>query len=99
MSVPTFHVTKDHLSMDFEGDKDVYNRTGMTYWVEARGNPDPPDKLPIDFRLYDDDGELYYEGRCNEDGIELAFDWGAIDAGCTRIDTREGTAPFEQTIS
>ena len=60
----------------------------MTYWVEAQGDPDPPDKLPYDFKLYDDDGELYFEGRCNEGGIELAFDWEAIDAGCTRIHTR-----------
>jgi len=46
------------------------------------------DALPTDFRLYDDDGKLYYEGRTadiNEDE-ERAFaplDWARYKAGCT----------------
>jgi len=43
------------------------------------------------FRLFDDDGELYYEGLFLGDReSELAFrpldDFGAPNAGCTRID-------------
>lgn len=43
------------------------------------------------FRLFDDDGELYYEGLFVGDiTSELAFgpldDFGEPDAGCTRID-------------
>lgn len=40
------------------------------------------------FRLYDDDGELYYEGRFlmtdDHTGFE-PLDWGANNAGCTEI--------------
>lgn len=45
------------------------------------------------FRMYDDDGELYYEGRIitNDDGgSEIDFcpldDFGMPNSGCTRID-------------
>ncbi len=40
------------------------------------------------FRLYDDDGELYYEGRCTSQMTEAAFaplDWAMANAGCTDL--------------
>lgn len=48
-----------------------------------------------EFKMYDDDGELYYEGiiMC-EPGSESMFapldDFGAGNAGCTRIDYKDG---------
>lgn len=45
------------------------------------------------FRMFDDDGELYYEGllvgdRTSEDGFAPLEDFGTPNAGCTRIDYR-----------
>lgn len=39
------------------------------------------------FRLFDDDGELYYEGRIigEFDGFEPLDDYGMPNAGCTSI--------------
>lgn len=51
--------------------------------------------LPYEFQLYDDDGELYYEGKCGDitDAPEhLAFaplDYGMADAGCTTLKYRK----------
>lgn len=45
--------------------------------------------LPFPFRLLDDDGELYYEGRSDDNDSERAFapldDFGMPDSGCTDI--------------
>lgn len=40
------------------------------------------------FRLYDDDGELYYSGRIVGfyDGFEPLYDYGQPNAGAVRID-------------
>lgn len=49
---------------------------------------------PFEFRLKDDDGEVYYEGRCGDlDNAdeEMAFaplDWAMNDAGCTTMEYR-----------
>ena len=40
------------------------------------------------FKIYDDDGELYYEGRATNQSYENAFeplDWAMANAGCTEI--------------
>lgn len=51
--------------------------------------------LNFEFRLYDDDGELYFTGLCldldQQDG-DSAFqplDWATADSGCTRMDYRK----------
>lgn len=53
------------------------------------------DAMNFEFRLYDDDGELYYEGLCKDldqqDG-DSAFgplDWAMNDAGCTTMKYRK----------
>lgn len=49
----------------------------------------------IEFRLFDDDGELYYVGVCddldNQDqsGAFEPLDWAMGDSGCTRMDYRK----------
>jgi hypothetical protein len=67
--------------------------------VQLRSNP----HVGRPFRLYDDDGELYYEGRIivgpvDEAGTELDFmplDWAMSNAGCTRIDYRNAAGQWE----
>lgn len=47
--------------------------------------------LPYEFRLKDDDGEIYYEGRSDDNSSQDAFaplDWAEADAGCTSIEYR-----------
>jgi hypothetical protein len=58
--------------------------------------------LPYEFRLYDDDNVLYYEGRCGDItnvGEEEAFapqDWAMNDAGCTSTQYRKvGASKWE----
>jgi hypothetical protein len=50
------------------------------------------DLTMIAFRLYDDDGELYYQGRLHDDdeciNQAAALRFGEADAGCTRIEVR-----------
>jgi hypothetical protein len=47
-----------------------------------------------DFRLLDDDGEVYYEGVCldlermPQDGAFEPLDWARYRDGCTRMDYR-----------
>ncbi|MDH2436847.1 hypothetical protein QCD60_30495 [Pokkaliibacter sp. MBI-7] len=51
------------------------------------------DELPHVFRLLDDDGIAYYEGRSDDNSSEDAFeplDWAAAHAGCTEIQYRNG---------
>jgi len=45
-------------------------------------------ELPHRFRLRDDDGEVYYLGRSDDQDSEAAFaplDWATGYAGCTEI--------------
>ena len=44
-------------------------------------------RCTIPFRMYDDDGELYYEGVMSEEceGFEPLDDYGMPNAGCTEI--------------
>lgn len=70
-----YKITKDHIG---DGGKPEWNREGRLVGDEAL--------CTIPFKLYDDDGNLYYEGLANELGLEDAFEFGMWDAGCTRID-------------
>ena len=48
-------------------------------------------ELPHRFRLLDDDGEVYYLGRSDDQDSEVAFaplDWATGYAGCTEIQYR-----------
>jgi hypothetical protein len=63
--------------------------------VVGRGNyVGDPMALPVRFKLYDDDEELYYEGRCDEDDFD-PLDWAMAHAGCTIMKTSRGGLPFE----
>jgi hypothetical protein len=51
-------------------------------------------KLPYRFRLLDDDGEVYYEGRMSELDFDPLDDYGMPNAGCTELQYREGNGPW-----
>jgi hypothetical protein len=76
-------ITKDHLKKDTA---DWKSRVGYT----SQGWDSETDSLATTkFRLYDDDGILYYEGRLIDDewgdSQDWALEWGKYDAGCTTI--------------
>ena len=69
-------ITRDHIG------------NGADVGAEGPGNSD--DDLtadPAHFMMYDDDGELYYEGTLFGDfsGFEPLDDFGTGWAGCTKI--------------
>ena len=49
-----------------------------------------------EFRMYDDDGELYYAGKIwgDFDGFEPLDDFGMPSAGCTEIRLRDSSGKF-----
>jgi len=87
-------ITKDHLFDQFP--KSEIHRAGMAGPANA-----PLEFLRMlqegkgrTFRMYDDDGELYYTGRIitrddggynSEDSMAPLDDFGEPDAGCTEI--------------
>ncbi len=79
--------------------------TRIPYVAAAIGLTSQP--LPggpfVVFRLYDDDGELYYQGMLNDDdeceNQMAALAWGEADSGCTTIKVwRWKTGKWEQEI-
>ena len=53
------------------------------------------DDLPYEFRLRDDDGELYFSGKCgdlakaDQDHAFAPLDWAMNDSGCTWMEYRK----------
>lgn len=82
----TFVITKDHIA---ENDEPSAVTELPDCFVRREGM--------LDFRLYDDDGILYFEGFCPEQYLEDAWQWGAWYAGATRLDARLDDK-FETTI-
>lgn len=76
-------ITKDNLTRKGE----VGHAGGMGQWGKE-GDPEGQNKqpstgtLPIRFKLYDDDGNLYYHGRC--DAASMSYEgfayerWGGL---------------------
>lgn len=74
-------ITKDHIE---DGEHEGYTFTPH----EAFNNPLIQELLNNKFRLYDDDGELYFEGIATNQSCESAFeplDWAMANFGCTEI--------------
>ncbi len=66
-------ITKDHIC---NGDDDNIKSSNFKEDV----------KLPFEFKMYDDDGELYYEGKTNYNYTFAPLDdFGMPNAGCTDI--------------
>ena len=91
MSGPAWTITQDHLTTPDDDWPSAYGTWGPSDTVATS-----LDEVPIPFRLYDDDGELYYEGLMNEaamdafgDGRDPLYGFGMPNAGCTRLDYEE----------
>lgn len=98
-------ITADRINKSL-GEKTHVNRMrcGSVFSAAMRAAP-PEGKLRLreefkttmtdEFRLFDDDGVLYYEGLCKDlakQGEVSAFgplDWAYLDSGCTRMDHRK----------
>lgn len=55
-------------------------------------------RFPHKFRLFDDDGHLYYEGyseTCDDEAAFAPLDWAGPDSGCTRIDYQQPDGTWE----
>jgi hypothetical protein len=50
-----------------------------------RGYPGDGSELACNFRMYDDDQELYYVGRSDEESFDPLDHFGMPNAGCTSI--------------
>ena len=73
-------ITKDHIN---EGERDDVMPT-----FHQTLRHDYSDLMIHKFKLYDDDGQLYFEGLSTNQDCESAFqplDWAMADAGCTDI--------------
>lgn len=66
------------------GNLDMLSRVGWTSKDYVEGTD-----LPYRFRMRDDDGDIYYTGRSDDNSSEVAFapldDLGTPDAGATEI--------------
>ncbi len=52
------------------------------------------ENYPVQFKLYDDDGELYYSGRMQAEDFEPLDNFG-IGSGCTTLKYRQGNDPWQ----
>jgi hypothetical protein len=102
---PAWVITRDHLWTD-PGDPSREGKTWVSRFGFTRVVSTPhavralAEVLPLQFRLLDDDGELYYAGRCTgPTAAERALDWAMADAGAVRLETRKGNGPWETLIS
>jgi hypothetical protein len=76
-------ITKDHLPDVGRNATGVMGPRGILPKIAAR--LEQGEGIP--FRMYDDDDELYFEGRLiGGSGLEPLDDYGTGDSGCTRID-------------
>ena len=71
-------ITADHIETD---------AVGTRHWSHDNINAENETK----FRMFDDDGVLYYEGKIwgDHDGFEPLDDFGTPNAGCTYIMYKE----------
>lgn len=98
-------ITADHINTG-EGEKSRvdFKRAGRDWIERFRASDDLTKALMLgtfkadmthEFRLYDDDDNLYYEGLCldldNQDGDSALqpLDWAYSDVGATRMDYRK----------
>jgi hypothetical protein len=88
-----FKITKDLITEPGDGLPSRVGTMGeQTPYLPFITEPEPLPSSGLDlitFRLYDDDGELYYEGELHDDedcmNQSSAQLWGEKDAGCTTI--------------
>lgn len=87
--------TGDRVGLGF-----IPSLSGEKHGTHRLVNLDSPEvkkwvgSLPVQFRLYDDDDILYYEGRASEADFD-AQDWAERNDGVTYTMWRSGNADWE----
>jgi hypothetical protein len=86
-------ITVDHIE---NSEKPVIGPSGISPELTAHLNKNQGQK----FKMYDDDGELYYSGRIIGDysGFEPLDDYGTPNAGCTEIKLYNSTSNEWETV-
>ncbi|RLC24905.1 MAG: hypothetical protein DRH93_03360 [Deltaproteobacteria bacterium] len=85
-------ITKDLINKPLSRGSDSYcygTELGTTSKVFEMGRP-----MPVKFRLYDDDENLYFEGVMEEEDFHPLDDIGTPGYGCTGIRTSVNNKPF-----
>jgi len=75
-------IDKDLLADEGAKAPSCANAVGMT---GPRGYKGDGSELKCEFKMYDDDKNLYYEGRSSEVDFGPLDDFGMPNAGCTYI--------------
>lgn len=94
MTNPGWIITRDYIAWDGEPEGTNLNAKGVVGPRTYNGATDTT-ALPIKFKLYDDDGELYYDGRMNEDAMaefgegDPLYCFGLPNAGATTLKYNE----------
>jgi hypothetical protein len=87
-------ITQDHIADTSEPEGSNCNAKGIAGPRTYEGPMDTT-ALPIPFKLYDDDGELYYTGRMNEAAMDEFGEsdplhcFGLPNAGAVTLKYRE----------
>jgi hypothetical protein len=86
-------ITRDFLAEQWSDDT---SSVGVEGDITVDGDPLPSVGKERTFRVWDDDGELYFEGVLNDDedcaNQMSALSWAMYDAGATTIKIRRGNA-------
>lgn len=81
-----WRVTKSYIEDTPKNDKDFGSDPIEVDVQSCDYEPECEKDLTTQFRMYDDDGMLYYEGKADEDAsFEPLDDFGMPNAGCTYI--------------
>lgn len=97
-------ITKDFCDAGRAGTGNVSQRLKIAFGALSQETTEPfitslmKSGMPYRFRLYDDDGNLNFEGIASECGTEAAFeplDWAMADVGSTRIDYLQPNGKWE----
>lgn len=75
-----WQIRVDHIGDGPEGTN--LNAVG----VEGPGDLTPDQAMPYQFKIYDDDENLYYEGVCSDISRDPADDFGIPNAGAPHIE-------------
>lgn len=88
-------IEKDHIADKFSGFESLVGKE----WEANEGEYSGPNRH---FRMYDDDGELYYEGWLIDDDDAMVqsevLRWGMWDSGCTTLKILNNNNEWEQVI-
>lgn len=81
-----YAITKDNIHQ--EADEKPFDKVGKTYECICDfvgGQDSAYNNGEHAFKLLDDDGNLYFEGKSDDDSCFCPLDWSSPQWGCTEI--------------